>query len=127
MSTAVRPYHAVFRARFYLLLQYRAAAFAGFVTQLWWGVVKIMVFAAFFRGAASAPMTLRQAIDYIWLAQALLTLLPWSVDPDFARAMTDAGSGRGRCSADITAATFSGRAASAAQGASITPCCLSYP
>lgn len=85
MSTAVRPYHAVFRARFYLLLQYRAAALAGFGTQCWWGAVKIMVLAAFFRGATSAPMTLRQAIDYIWLAQALLTLLPWSVDPDFAR------------------------------------------
>jgi ABC-2 type transport system permease protein len=85
MSAALRPYRAVFRARFHLLLQYRAAAFAGFVTQCWWGAVKIMVFAAFFRGATAPPMTLRQAIDYVWLAQALLTLLPWSVDPEVAR------------------------------------------
>jgi ABC-2 type transport system permease protein len=85
MSTALRPYQAVFRARFNLLLQYRAAALAGFGTQCWWGAIKIMVLTAFFRGAVAPPMTLQQTIDYIWLAQALLTLLPWSVDPDLAR------------------------------------------
>ena len=83
--TALRPYHAVFKARFTLLLQYRAAAFAGFVTQCWWGGIKVMVLAAFFRSARSTPMTLQQAIDYVWLGQAFLTLLPWSVDPDTVR------------------------------------------
>ena len=85
MLAALRPYTAVFRTRFSLLLQYRAAALAGFGTQCWWGVIKIMVLAAFFRSAATTPMTLRQAIDYIWLGQAFLTVLPWSVDPDVAR------------------------------------------
>ena len=41
--------------------------------------------AAFFSGAATTPMTMRQTIDYIWLAQAFLRLLPWSVDPEVAR------------------------------------------
>jgi len=86
-GSALRPYFAVFRARFNLLLQYRAAALAGFGTQCWWGAIKIMVFAAFFRSAASTPMTLRQAIDYVWLGQAFLTLLPWSGDPEIARMM----------------------------------------
>ena len=85
MATALRPYQAVFRARFNLLLQYRAAAFAGFVTQCWWGAIKIMVLAAFFSGTATTPMTMRQTIDYIWLAQAFLRLLPWSVDPEVTR------------------------------------------
>jgi ABC-2 type transport system permease protein len=85
LSVGLRPYQAVVRARFNLLLQYRAAALAGFVTQCWWGALKIMVLSAFFRGAASAPMTMQQAIDYIWLGQALLTLLPWSADPEIAR------------------------------------------
>lgn len=85
MITALRPYQAGFRARFTLLLQYRAAALAGFVTQCWWGAIKVMVLAAFYRGAVTAPMSLRQAIDYVWLGQAFLTLLPWSVDPDVAR------------------------------------------
>ena len=81
----LRPYVAVFRTRFQLLLQYRAAALAGFATQCWWGAIKIVVLAAFFRGAVFTPMSLRQVIDYTWLAQGFLTLLPWSVDPDVAR------------------------------------------
>ena len=85
MATALRPYQAVFRARFQLLLQYRAAALAGFGTQCWWGAIKVMVFAAFLRGPVASPMTLRQAIDYVWLGQALLTLLPWSADAELAR------------------------------------------
>lgn len=85
MTAVLRPYAAVFKARFTLLLQYRAAAFAGFVTQCWWGGIKVMVLAAFFRGVSTTPMTLRQAIDYVWLGQAFLTLLPWSVDPEIAR------------------------------------------
>jgi len=85
MGVGLRPYQAVVRARFNLLMQYRAAALAGFVTQCWWGALKIMVLSAFFRGAASSPMTIQQAIDYVWLGQALLTLLPWSADPEIAR------------------------------------------
>ena len=85
MGAALRPYQAVVRARFSLLLQYRAAALAGFVTQCWWGAIKVMVLAAFFRGGATTPMTLQQAIDYIWLGQGFLTLLPWSADPEIAR------------------------------------------
>lgn len=85
MTAAVRPYAAVFRARFQLLLQYRAAALAGFITQCWWGAVKVMVFAAFLSAGVASPMTLRQLVDYIWLGQALLMMLPWSADPELAR------------------------------------------
>jgi ABC-2 type transport system permease protein len=85
ISSLARPYLAVAGARFRLLLQYRAAALAGSVTQCWWGAIKIMVLTAFYSGAATTPMTLRQTIDYIWLAQAFLRLLPWSVDPDVTR------------------------------------------
>jgi ABC-2 type transport system permease protein len=84
-AVVMRPYVAVFRARFQLLLQYRAAALAGFGTQCWWGAVKVMVFSAFLSGAVASPMTLRQTVDYIWLGQALLMMLPWSADPELAR------------------------------------------
>lgn len=84
-AIAARPYVAVFRARFQLLLQYRAAALAGFGTQCWWGAVKVMVFAAFLSGSVASPMTLRQTMDYVWLGQALLMVLPWSADPELAR------------------------------------------
>ena len=44
----MRPYRAAFAARFQLMLQYRAAALAGFATQCWWGGLKVMIFAAFY-------------------------------------------------------------------------------
>ncbi|MFT3805182.1 MAG: ABC-2 family transporter protein [Burkholderiaceae bacterium] len=85
----LRPYAAAFRARFLRLLQYRAAAWAGFATQCWWGGIKIMVLAAFYGGApaSAAAMPLAQAITYVWLAQGLLVLLPWSGDPEIAQAV----------------------------------------
>jgi viologen exporter family transport system permease protein len=85
ITPELRAYAAVFRVRFALLLQYRAAALAGFITQCWWGAVKVMVFAAFLSGSAASPMTLRQTVDYVWLGQALLMMLPWSADPELAR------------------------------------------
>ena len=84
-----RPYLAAFRSRFLQMLQYRAAAYAGFFTQCWWGGIKVMILAAFYGSAAAAdaPMSLAQAITYTWLAQGLLVLLPWSGDPEVAQAV----------------------------------------
>ncbi len=51
-------YCAILSARFRMLLQYRAAAFAGFVTQLFWGLIRVMIFSAFYRSSnAPQPMT----------------------------------------------------------------------
>jgi ABC-2 type transport system permease protein len=81
----LRPYLAVFAGRFQLVLQYRAAAFAGFITQVWFGIIRILIFAAFYAGgSAHAPMTLGNAIAYTWLGQAFLAFLPWNADPDVA-------------------------------------------
>ena len=67
------------------MLQYRAAAFAGFATQCWWGFIKVMVFAAFFHSSlAHQPLSFAQAVTYTWLGQAFLALLPWSGDPEIA-------------------------------------------
>jgi ABC-2 type transport system permease protein len=58
---------------------------AGFVTQCWFGVIRILIFAAFYAGgAAHAPMSLANAVTYTWLGQAFLVFLPWSPDPDVA-------------------------------------------
>ncbi len=86
---SLRPYRAAFASRFIVLLQYRAAALAGFFTQCWWGGTRVMVLSAFYRSTAltNPPMSLHQAITYIWLAQAWLVLLPWSGDPEVATAM----------------------------------------
>lgn len=96
MQTA-RPYLAAFRARFQLMLQYRAAALAGFATQCWWGAIRIMVFAAFYGvHAAAAPISLADAVTYVWLGQALLALLPWVADPEIGQAVRTGGVGYDR-------------------------------
>jgi ABC-2 type transport system permease protein len=85
MTTALTPYRSVFAGRFQLMLQYRAAAAAGFVTQCWFGIIRILIFAAFYAGGAhAAPMTLANAIAYTWLGQAFLAFLPWNPDPEIA-------------------------------------------
>ncbi len=82
-AASLRSYRSVFAARFMLMLQYRVAAVAGFVTQCWWGIIKVMVFAAFFHGASGTqPLSLRQTVAYVWLAQAFLMLMPWWGDPE---------------------------------------------
>jgi ABC-2 type transport system permease protein len=81
---SARPYIAILSARFALMLQYRTAALAGFATQCWWGIIKIMVLAAFYAGSSHQPITLAQAITYVWLGQAFLALLPWQADSDIA-------------------------------------------
>ena len=58
MNAAALPYLSILRARFALMLQYRAAAFAGFATQCWWGAIKVMVLAAFYAGSAHQPINL---------------------------------------------------------------------
>src|SRR5258708_10717295 len=94
---SVRPYLAAFRARFQLMLQYRAAALAGFATQCWWGAIRIMVFAAFYSvHAAAAPISLADAVTYVWLGQALLALLPWVADPEIGQAVRTGGVGYDR-------------------------------
>jgi ABC-2 type transport system permease protein len=87
MNALALPYAAILRARFALMLQYRAAAFAGFVTQCWWGVIKIMVFAAFYASSPHQTISLAQAITYTWLGQGLLGLLPWNADPEISEAV----------------------------------------
>src|SRR5260370_4213584 len=79
------PYLAVLRMRFLLMLQSRTAAVAGFATQGWWGFIKVMVLAAFFRSTiAHQPINFTQAVTYTWLGQAFLVLLPWNSDPEVA-------------------------------------------
>lgn len=89
--SAYTPYRAAFASRFLLMMQYRSAALASFLTQCWFGLVRVMVLAAFYAGAAESgatlPLSFSQAVTYTWLAQGLLALLPWASDPDIAAAM----------------------------------------
>jgi ABC-2 type transport system permease protein len=85
-------YWAMIKARFRMLLQYRAAALAGFGTQLFWGGIRVMIFEAFYRSSnAVQPMTYSQTVTYLWLIQALLLLIPWGIDPELRRMIRSGG------------------------------------
>lgn len=77
---------AIFSARLRTLLQYRSAAWAGAVTQLFWGLLRVMILEAFFRSnpGSTQPMTQGQVVAYIWLSQAFLLLTFCQADPEVA-------------------------------------------
>lgn len=78
-----RPYLAILSARFRMLLQYRAAALAGFGTQVFFGLVSLMVYEAFYASThRTQPMSLTQVVGYVWLGQAMLGMLPWNSDSE---------------------------------------------
>jgi ABC-2 type transport system permease protein len=81
----MRAYWAILSARFRMLLQYRAAALAGLGTQLFWGLIRIMIFGAFYESSTrggTVPMSWPEVLSYIWLGQAMLMLLPMWADGD---------------------------------------------
>jgi ABC-2 type transport system permease protein len=92
MVCMARAYWSFLSARFRMMLQYRAAAAAGFGTQLFWGLIRVMIFAAFYRSATGPePMGYADVVSYVWLSQATFALLPWGVDND-VRQMVRTGS-----------------------------------
>ena len=84
-------YRAVLSARFRMLLQYRAAALAGMSTQLFWGLIRVMIFEAFYRSSTAIhPMTFPEVVNYVWLGQAMFAMLPWAIDGEI-RTMVRSG------------------------------------
>jgi len=49
----MQPYLAILSARFRTLLQYRVAGLAGIGTQLFWGLIRVMIFDAFYRSTVA--------------------------------------------------------------------------
>jgi ABC-2 type transport system permease protein len=90
MMQRQRPYLAVLSARYRMLLQYRAAALAGFGTQLFWGAIRLMILAAFYDASTrTQPMSISDIVPYVWLGQALFAMLPWNVDAELVQKIRD--------------------------------------
>ncbi|MCP4750522.1 MAG: hypothetical protein GY866_06490 [Proteobacteria bacterium] len=74
----MKSYLSIVSAQFRMLLQYRAAAVAGFGTQLFWGLIRVMIFEAFYYGSkVGQPMVLSDVVTYVWLGQAFFAMLPF--------------------------------------------------
>jgi len=83
-------YLSVIRLRFINGLQYRTAAIAGLSTQLFFGLIFIMVFVAFYSGTAKTlPMSLSEVVTYVWLQQIFLSLIMlWARDNEIFSLIT---------------------------------------
>jgi ABC-2 type transport system permease protein len=69
-------YFSYFKTQVINGLQYKTAAFAGVLTQIFWGMLNTLVFVAFYRNVSNnTDISLSQLITYIWLNQAFLALI----------------------------------------------------
>ena len=86
LSMRLAPYRGVLRARWRETLQYRLAALAGFGTQCYWGLLRLMILAAFYQSgpADATDFSFAHAVPYVWLGQALLSLFPFRLDGELA-------------------------------------------
>lgn len=88
----ITAYISLLRVRFSALLQYRSAAVAGMSTQLFWGLIRMMIFGAFYAlNVKTQPLTREQMVTYVWLGQALLGLLPWNIDAELKEKIRSGG------------------------------------
>ncbi len=67
----MNSYLSFFKLRFSVGLQYRFAAIAGVLTQIFWGFMMIMIYEAYYRAGVETPMEWSQLVSYIWIGQSL--------------------------------------------------------
>lgn len=87
----MKKYWSFFRLKFAMELQYRAAALAGVITQFTWGIMKILMFMAFYKeDPTSFPMSLEATINYVWLEQSTLALFTiWTMENEIFESIVD--------------------------------------
>jgi ABC-2 type transport system permease protein len=79
----MKAYLNYFKLRVITNLQYRAAALAGIGTQLFFGIVYIMLYLALYESNTNvnAPMNLESIITYMWLQQSFFAVVyPYIAD-----------------------------------------------
>ena len=94
MPHALSALRSAFVSRFQLILQYRGAAMAGFITQCWWGGIKVMILAAFYDSrpeGSAAPIRSRRPSPIRGWRRRSSSLTPWSGDPEVGQAVRTGG------------------------------------
>ena len=71
----MKGYLSYFKSVLITRLQYKAAALAGLSTQFFWGFLYCMVYQAFYSHASIDSINFRELICYVWLNQALFSLI----------------------------------------------------
>lgn len=69
-------YASYFKTQLINGIQYKVAALAGILTQIFWGFLNVMVYMAFYRnGVSNVGIELNDLTTYVWLNQAFLVLV----------------------------------------------------
>jgi len=86
----MRAYVSLFNIRLMQGLQYQVAAFAGILTQFFWGFMYIMIYQAFYNSTSNVqPISLHQLIIVLWLQQSLLAfIMLWIRDNEIINLIT---------------------------------------
>lgn len=71
---AARAYFSIFRMRFKMETQYRAAALGGVACQMFFGLILIALYRALYAGRPQT-VPLQSVVTYVWLQQAFFLLL----------------------------------------------------
>lgn len=72
----MKSYISYFKLKFKIGLQYKAAAGAGILTQLFFGFVYVFTYTAFYEsGSDNLPITYDKLISYLWLCQAFFAMI----------------------------------------------------
>lgn len=87
----MKQYWSFFKLRFAAGLQYRAAALAGVLTQLFFGLVFISVYIAFYsNGEGNTSINLQEITTYLWLNQMLYSLIfVWYKDQELQKLISN--------------------------------------
>ena len=75
----MRGYISYFKSEILVKLQYRTAAFAGVLTQFFWGFLYVFVYEAFYNYAKVDTINFKELMCYVWLNQAFFSLLLLSI------------------------------------------------
>jgi len=70
----MKTYLSLFRVRFLNNLQYRGAALGGLTTQVFWGLMLVFIYAAFYRGG-NGNIPFSALVSIVWLQQAFLAFV----------------------------------------------------
>ncbi|MCL1795393.1 MAG: hypothetical protein FWG37_00740 [Clostridia bacterium] len=91
IKRTVRACRSLFRIRFAEELQYRAAAIAGASIGIFWAIIEITVYTAFYTyGTArtNASLTLSQLLSYAWLTQIIYSISYIDIDGELRQKIT---------------------------------------
>lgn len=71
----MKSYLSYFKLRFITNLQYRMEAIAGILTQLFFALIYIMIYLAFYESGGNPPLNWQELVNYLWLQQAFFALV----------------------------------------------------